>query len=60
MEMSFDDDNNSVLGYAARNKNPDVFGAVMSGIEKDLTPQEVRDNNGSEFLRKLFEGRMLP
>ena len=42
--MSKDDVNNSVLVSAAMNKNPDVFGAVLSGVEKDLTPQEVRDS----------------
>ncbi|CAN0208686.1 unnamed protein product, partial [Ascophyllum nodosum] len=33
MQMSYDDDNDSVLAHAAANKSPDVFGAVMSGIE---------------------------
>ncbi|CAN0208880.1 unnamed protein product, partial [Ascophyllum nodosum] len=40
MQMSCDDGKNSVLAYAAINKSPDVFEAVMSGIENDVTPQE--------------------
>ena len=49
MQMSGDDDKNSVLALAARNKSPDVFGAVMSGIENDVTPQEVRNNDDSDL-----------
>ena len=45
MVMSYDDDNNSILDNAAMNWNADVFGAVVSGIEKDLSPQEVRTNH---------------
>ena len=45
MAMSYDDDNNSILVDAATNKNEDVIGAVLSGIEKDLSPQEVRTND---------------
>ena len=45
MAMSYDDDNNSILDNAAMNWNEDVFGAVLSGIEKDLSPQEVRTND---------------
>ena len=41
MTMSHDDFNNSILFNAARNKSPNVFGVVMSGIEKDISPQEV-------------------
>ena len=42
--MSKDDFKNSVLVEAATNKNPDVFEAVLSGVEKGLTPQEVPDS----------------
>ena len=45
MAMSYDDGNNSILVDAVMNKNADVFGAVLSGIEKDLSPQEVRTND---------------
>ena len=41
MAMSHDDYNDSIIFNAARNKSPNVFGAVISGIEKDITPQEV-------------------
>ena len=41
MAMSHDDDNESIFHYTASNKSPNVLGAVMSGIEKDITPQEV-------------------
>ena len=41
--MSHDDYNDSIIHYAARKKNPNVFGAVMSGIEKDINTQEVWD-----------------
>ena len=44
IEMSYDDDNNSVVVFAGTDKSPDMFEAVLSGIEKDLTPQEVRNN----------------
>ena len=60
MQMSFDDDRNSVFALAARNKSPDVFEAVMSGIESDVTPQEVRNNADSDLIRHMFEGRMHP
>ena len=61
IEMSYDDDNDSVLAHAAANKSPDVFGAVMSGIENDVTPQEVWNNDDSDLLiRHMFEGRMHP
>ena len=60
MQMSYDDNRDSVLILAARNKSPDVFGAVMSGIENDVTPQEVRNNNDSDLIRHMFEGRMHP
>ena len=60
MQMSFDDDRNSVFALAARNKSPDVFGAVMSGIENDVTPQEVRNNGDADLIRHMFEGRMHP
>ena len=58
MQMSGDDDKNSVLALAARNKSPDVFGAVMSGIENDVTPQEVRNNDDSDLIRHMFQGQM--
>ena len=58
MQMSYDDDNESVLAHAAANKSPDVFGAVMSGIENDVRPQEVRNNDDRDLIRHMFEGRM--
>ena len=60
MEMSYDDENDSVLAHAAANKSPDVFGAVMSGIENDVRPQEVRNNDDWDLIRHMFEGRMHP
>ena len=51
LQMSCDDDKNSVLVSAARNKTPDVFGAVISGMENDVTPQEVRNNDESDLIR---------
>ena len=60
MQMSGDDDKNSVLALAARNKSPDVFGAVMSGIENDVAPQEVGNNDDSDLIRHMSEGRMHP
>ena len=57
MQMSCDDNKNSVLASAAINKSPDVFGAVMSGMENDVTPQEVRNNDHSDLIRHMFEGR---
>ena len=48
--MSKDDFNNSVLVGAATNKHPDVFEAVLSGVEKGLTPQEVRDNAAFNYI----------
>ena len=61
MQMSYDDDNDSVLAHAAANKSPDVFRAVMSGIENDVKPQEVWNNDDSDLLiRHMFEGRMHP
>ena len=60
MQMSCDDDKDFVLALAARNKSPDVFGAVMSGMEKDVTPQEVRNNDDSDLIRHMFEGRTHP
>ena len=60
MQMSRDDYKNSVLSLAASNKSPDVFRAVMSGMESDVTPQEVRNNDDSDLIRHMFEGRMHP
>ena len=60
MQMSFDDYKHSVLALAAINKSPDVFGAVMSGMENDVTPQEVRNNDDSDLIRHMFEGRTHP
>ena len=60
MQMSRDDDKNYVLAYAARNKSPDVFGAVMSGMQNDVTPHEVRNNDDSDLIRHMFEVRMHP
>ena len=60
MQMSCDDNKDSVLASAARNRSPDVFGAVMSGMENDVTPQEVRNNDDSDLIRHMFEGRMHP
>ena len=57
-QMSCDDGKDSVLALAARNKSPDVFGAVISGMESDITPQEVRNNDDSDLIRHMFEGRM--
>ena len=41
MAMSHDDYDESIFHYAASIKSPNVLGAVMSGIEKDITLQEV-------------------
>ena len=41
MAMSQDDCNESIFHNAASNKSPNMLGAVMAGIEKDITPQEV-------------------
>ena len=60
MQMSCNDDKNSVLALAAINKSPDVFGAVISGMENDVTPQEVRNNNDSDLIRHMIEGRTHP
>ena len=61
MALSCDDGNDSVLAAAAINKSPHVFGAVISAIENDVTPQEVRNNdNDSDSIRHMFEGRMHP
>ena len=61
MQMSYDDDKDAVLVYAAKNKSPDVFGAVMSGMQNDVTPQEVRNNDDDlDSIRHMFEGRMHP
>ena len=58
MKMSYDDYKYSVLVNAAINKSPDVFGAVMSVMENDVTLQEVRNNDDSDSIRDMFEGRM--
>ncbi|CAN0435357.1 unnamed protein product [Ascophyllum nodosum] len=55
MQMSFDDCKNSVLALAALNKSPDVFGAVMSGMENDATPQELE----TLLTQRGFFGRSL-
>ena len=60
MQMSCDDNKNSVLASAAINKSPDVFGAVMSSVENDVTHQEVRNNDDSDLIRHMFEGRTHP
>ena len=60
MQMSCNDDKNSVLAMAAINKSPDVFGAVMSAMENDVTPQEVRNSDDSDSIRHMFEDRMHP
>ena len=57
MQMSCNDYKTSVLASAASNQSPDVFGAVMSGMENDVTPQEVRNNDDSDLIRHMFEGR---
>ena len=41
MAMSQDDDTESIFDNVASKKSTNVLGAVMSGIEKDITPQEV-------------------
>ncbi|CAN0070334.1 unnamed protein product, partial [Ascophyllum nodosum] len=53
--MSHDDYNDSIIHYAARKKNPNVFGAVMSGIEKDINTQELE----TSLHQRGFEGRSL-
>ena len=58
MQMSSDDYKNSVLASSVINKSPDVFGAVISGMENDVTPQEVRNNDDSDLIRHMIEGRM--
>ena len=60
MQMSCDDYKNSVLVLAAINKSPDVFGAVMYGMENDVTFQEVWNNDDSDLIRYMFEGRTHP
>ena len=51
MEMLSDGGNNSILVAAAMNNSPGVFGVVLSGVEKDVTPQEVRDKAALIFFR---------
>ena len=41
MAKSRDDYKLSFFHHAASSKSPNVLGAVMAGIEKDITPQEV-------------------
>ena len=60
MHMSCDDDKDSVPVLAARNKSPGVLEAVISGMESDVTPQEVRNNDDSDLIRHMMEGRMHP
>ena len=60
MQMPYDDDKYSVLALAVKNKSPDVFGAVMSGMDNDVTPQEVRNNDDSDLIRHMIGGRMHP
>ena len=60
MQMSCDDDKDSVLACAARNKSLDTFGAVMSEMDNDVTPQEVRNNGDLDSIRHMFEGRTHP
>ena len=60
LEMSYDHNKHSVLASAARSKRLGVFGVVVSGIEKDLTHQEVWNNTDSEFLRQMFGNQMHP
>ena len=50
MAMPSDNYNNTILVDAAMNKNADLFAAVLSRIEKDLNPQEVRTN---DYLEKF-------
>ena len=45
MAMSYENYNGYILVNAAINKNADGFGAVLSCIEKNLSPQEVRTND---------------
>ena len=47
--MSKNDFNKTILAYAALNKSPDVFGAVLSGIENLLTRRQVLDNDDSKL-----------
>ena len=59
MAMSYDYDKNSILVCAVMNWNADMFEAVLSGIQKDLSLQEVRTNNvNSEVIHHMFKGRM--
>ena len=60
MKISYDDGGNFILSSAAMNERPNMFEAVLPGIEKDLTPQEVTNNEDSKYTRHMFEGRMLP
>ena len=71
MEMTKNSLNHSVLVSAALNKNPNMFGAVLSGVEKDLAPQEVRDSDAVEicssqtcsmvgYILRQFTMRVLP
>ena len=52
MEMTKNNLNHSVLVSAAMNKSPNMFGAVLFGVEKDLTPQEVQDNAALKCIRQ--------
>ena len=60
MQMSCDDYKDSLLACAARNKSPDMFWVVMSGMENDVTPQEVRNNGDLDSIRHMFEGWTHP
>ena len=59
MAMSCDDDNNSIVVFAAMNRITHVFGEVLARIETYISPQEVRTTNGYlGVIRHVLEGRM--
>ena len=45
MEKSLDDENKSLLASAIAGKSALVFKAVVSLVEQDLSPEEVREHN---------------
>ena len=45
MEKSSDDGNSSLLASAIAGKSAFVFKAVVSLVEQDLSPEEVREHN---------------
>lgn len=49
MEMSLDDDGNSLLALATTSKGVEVFFSVMACLEHDLSEHEVRQNPRSLY-----------